>query len=420
MRSLICVFTVTFLFVGFAHAGHVEQIKEKKLPQDERIVNSISKVKKLEPYVENWVYEWNFKIGKDEVIDEITTLDGGIGDLLRSDSLNGELLLYSGLVAHYAYNLDLQEYWDSAEARLMKAGDIMKDDFRPDWFLALHYVQSQEVQEGMNLFLEITRERDIENGLFWEDYALSAYFSQMLQNVVMGLDKAKAIHGKDSQYEKLFGRKIRKKIVVPGKNSRIGAEELWTSRKSDSLIDFVSFPLGYRVSIPGHWKVSPSSYQNKAAGLTIELEPVKGMKGDVISTVTIFAHVAEKKETIEDFVAKFMKRYSDLREYEIDLGLNELSYIYADSNVYSEEGGARLLVACFERDEPRYRGVRLEEPQESSNTSGDVQYRALNADRLFTRFKGKMFYLILLDCTESIFEKSLSELNGIMKSFRVD
>jgi len=168
MRSLICFFITTFISLQSAYAGHLEHINVERLTQDEEIVNNMVKMKKLEPYVENWVHQWNFKIGKDEVINEINTLHSEINGYLENDSLNGELFLYSGLVAHYSYNLDLQEYWDLAEAHLLRAGELMKRDFRPDWFLGLHYVKSNYVKEGMSLFLDIASERDIENGLFWE------------------------------------------------------------------------------------------------------------------------------------------------------------------------------------------------------------------------------------------------------------
>jgi hypothetical protein len=420
MRALICFFITTFISIQSAYGGHLEHINLDRLPQDVYFLNNMAKMKELEPYVEDWVYEWNFKIGKDEVINEIKKLHLEIDRYLENDSSNGELFLYSGLVAHYAYNLDLQEYWELAEANLLKAKELMKNDFRPDWFLGLHYVKSEQAKEGMNLFLNIASERDIENGLFWEDYAFSAYSSQMLQNTVMGLDKAKEIHRKDSQYEKLFGKKIRKKFVVPGNNSKLEVKKLWTLSKSDSLINFACFPLGYKLSVPLHWRVQPFPYQKRTAGFYIEIEPIKGIKGDVISTMTIFAHVAKKKESIEDFMKKFVKSDFDLNEYELDLGLNEFSYVYTDSNVYSEEGGARVLLACFERDEPKYSGVKLEEPRELSNTSSGVQYYGLDTDKVFSRFKGRLFYVIVLECSESIFDKSLSEFNRTLKSFVVE
>jgi hypothetical protein len=423
MRSLIYFFITTFISLQFANAGHLEQINVRTLPQDENITNNLLKMKALEPYVEYWVYEWNFKIGKDKVINEINALYSEIAGYLKNDSLNGELFLYSGLIAHYAYNLDLQEYWELAEAHLLKARELMKGDFRPDWFLGLHYIQSDHIKEGMNVFLNITKERDIENGLFWEDYAMSSYFSQMFQNTLMGLDKAKEILGEDSDYEKLFGKKIRKKISVPGKKSKIEIRKLWNLSKSDSLINFVSFPLGYRISIPLHWKVRPFPYQKRAAGLYVEIEPIKGIHGDMLPTMTVSAHVAGKKENIEDFIKNAMNAMKfdvSFEKYNCNLGLNESSYIGINSVLYPEEGGARIILVYFERNEPEYKGIRLERPREFSNTSEGANFYSLNADKIFSRFNGKLFYVIVLECSESIFEKSLAEFNRALKSFIVE
>lgn len=420
MKSLICFFITAFISLQAAQAGHLQQIDVRALPQDANMINNVSKMKILEPYVEIWVPNWNFKIRKEEVISEINMLYSEIDGYLKGDSLNGELFLYSGLVAHYAYNLDLQQYWESAKVNLVKARELMKDDFRPDWFLGLHYIKSLHTKEGMSVFLNIAKEKDVEDGLFWEDYALAAYFSQMLQNALWGLDKAKTTLGEDSDYEKLFGQKIRKKFSTPDKNSKIDSKQLWELSKSDSLIDFASYPLGYRVSIPSNWKVYPTPFQKKVGALSIEMEPVKGIKGDVVPSMSIFTYVAEKKENIEDFIKKFMKPNVDFEKCELGLGLNESSYVGSDSKVYSKEGGAKIILVYFERNEPEYKGIKLEKPHESSSPSGEVEYYSLTKDRIFSRFNGRLFYLILLDCSESVFDRTLPKFNHTLKSLIVE
>jgi hypothetical protein len=420
MRTAFWFLMILFVSFQLAYAGHIDQINIERLPQDENVLNGMAEMKKLEPFVEDPIYEWNFGIDKNDVIVKVRTLYNEIGRYSENDPQNGELFLYSGLMAHYAYNLDLQEYGELTEANLQKAKKLMKDDFRPDWFLGLHYVKSEHVNEGMNLFLEISGKWEIENGLFWEDFALSAFFSQMLQNAIMGLDKAKGILHTDSEYEELFGKEIREKFEVPEKNSKIETKQLWTQIKSDSRNDFISFPLGYRISIPADWKVQPLPYKNGTAGLNIEMEPIKGIEGDVVSTISILAYVPNENESFEDFMKKFMKPDCDLKEYDLNLGLNEFSYVCTNNNIYSQEGGARILLVYFEREEPEYKGAKLEGLQEFPDTTSDFTFYDLTEDRAFTRFNGKLFYLVILDSCESIFEKGLSEFNRTLKSFAVE
>jgi hypothetical protein len=420
MRTAFWFLIIVFASFQLAYAGHLDQINVGRLPQNENFLNSLAEMKKLEPFVEDPISEWNFGIDKNDIIVKIRTLYNEIGRYSEKDPQNGELFLYSGLMAHYAYNLDLQEYGKLAEADLQKAKKLMKDDFRPDWFLGMHHIKSQRNREGMEVFLETAGKWEIENGLFWEDYAMSAYFSQMLQNVVMALDKAREIYNKDSEYEELFGRITRDKFIVPMRNSAFETQEIWTQIKSESKNDFISFPLGYRISIPSDWKVQPLPYKSGTAGLNIEIEPIRGIEGDVLSTIIIFAYVPDKNETFEDFMRKFMKPDCDMKKYDLNLGLNEFSYICTNRNIYAQEGGARILMVYFEREEPKYKGVKLEGLQEIPDTTGNFTFYDLTKDRVFSRFDNKLYYLVILDSCESIFEKSLSEFNRTLKSFVVE
>jgi hypothetical protein len=233
----------------------------------------------------------------------------------------------------------------------------------------------------------------------------------------MALDKTKEILQKDSENEELFGKITRDKFRVPKRDSKLETKQLWTQITSDSRNDFISFPLGYRVSTSSDYNVKPLPYNNGTTGLSIEIGPLKGIGGDVVSTLSIITHVPNENESFEDFMKKFMKPDCDLKEYDLDLGLNEFSYVCTNSNLYSQEGGARMLLVYFERNEPKYKGAKLEGLQEIPDTSSNFTFYDPTEDRAFARFDGKLFYLVILDSCESIFEKSLSEFNRTMKSF---
>jgi len=75
--------------------------------------------------------------------------------------------------------------------------------------------------------------------------------------------------------------------------------------------------------------------------------------------------------------------------------------------MYEDIGGGHLYMIGVERESPEFSGLQLENPELLPlGTPGQVSYyRGTNVK---TRFKGKIFYAILLDSCEDIHDQSLA------------
>src|SRR5258708_22029490 len=107
------VFFSAFLLSASAGA-QFRQIDPAKLPQDQRVRAAYSGVQAVESMAHRWSPKWTYNTPKDQVVAQLTS---GLNDLRSAETAapgNEELLLLTGLVAHLAYNLDVEETWDVA------------------------------------------------------------------------------------------------------------------------------------------------------------------------------------------------------------------------------------------------------------------------------------------------------------------
>lgn len=62
------------------------------------------------PYYDHWSPDWVYAVPKDSLVRELKRCLS-VYEPLRSDTAESGLLL--GEIAHYIYNLDVQNYWDT-------------------------------------------------------------------------------------------------------------------------------------------------------------------------------------------------------------------------------------------------------------------------------------------------------------------
>ncbi len=94
---------------------------------------------------------------------------------------NAELALLSGLVASYAFNLDVKDSGNIAPAALSAATKLDSSDLRAQWFLAAHNCQTSKLlKEGMSAMLDVqaSSRNDLPSS-FWFDYMTCATLTDM-------------------------------------------------------------------------------------------------------------------------------------------------------------------------------------------------------------------------------------------------
>lgn len=81
-----------------------------------------------------WHDVWRFPTPKEKVA---LLLEKSLNELRRAavaEGSNAELWLLSGLVAHYAYNVDVEGSYELAMKSFDVAKKLAPDDYRSSWF----------------------------------------------------------------------------------------------------------------------------------------------------------------------------------------------------------------------------------------------------------------------------------------------
>jgi len=88
--------------------AQLRHIDPAKLPQDGRIQKIYSDLLPVEPMVHSWSSTWSHATPKEQVT---SLLASSLHDLKVAETenpKNAELFLLTGLVAHFAYNVDVE------------------------------------------------------------------------------------------------------------------------------------------------------------------------------------------------------------------------------------------------------------------------------------------------------------------------
>jgi hypothetical protein len=162
------------LFISLACLAQTKDIDSAKLPQTPAVQAAYRSAQDLERYADTWSTNWNYDIPKAQVQDKLADDLGILSKALQSDPNNHELQLLTGLVAHFAYNVNDEAAFQIATDNLTRAASADPADIRGEWFLGIHQCQALQVVDGMNRLLEIEAKVKNPPTDFWNDYATCA------------------------------------------------------------------------------------------------------------------------------------------------------------------------------------------------------------------------------------------------------
>ena len=98
---------ILFLLLALPAGAELAAIHAAALPQETSVLAALDDATQLEAYSSSFTQEWRFPVSKDEVATRLGKDLGFLQASLKSHPQNVELLLLTGLVAHYAYNVDV-------------------------------------------------------------------------------------------------------------------------------------------------------------------------------------------------------------------------------------------------------------------------------------------------------------------------
>ena len=400
--------TIAFLYLilvaNFAFAD-VHYIDISKITSDSKLVDAFTFVKDNTPYYEVWTNQWNYDIPKDQLIKK---LHGIYEEFSALPKKNEELYLLLGDIAHYLYNMDDQPSYELAVSNYEQAINANPDDYRAYWFLGYHYGLANVPKLA---FVNFNKARKLlpedQPADFWNNYAWESSIANMPEHSIYAMDKVRSITGQEGTFEQQLGSAVRKQIVPVDKDSTYKWKNLWTYDKGD-MISFTSLPLGIEVSVDSMWHLSIYDYNNHQSGFVITPPAIANSKGtDITYTIGIIMKTPGKNEKLADFVKKVTSQYRDNKEITFSTKYDKMiAYESRDSTIYPNIGGGHFYTIGIERDEPKYPGLHFETPASAPMKSGELSY--FKAPEHRERFKGRIFYIIMLDTCEDIFSQSSS------------
>jgi len=409
----VCAVSV---FVAPLCSAQLGLIDAAKLPQTADVQSAYRNALTVERYAQSWSNQWSYSVPKADVA---KTLTASLETLLKANKSavdNHELQLATGLVAHFAYNLDVEAAYKPAVEFLSKASQGNPTDIRGSWFLGIHECQALHVISGMTRLLAVEASAKSLPSDFWSDYIACANVAIMPAHALRGIDRAVELGSPREDYRNV--RDIGESRYKTADLSKpVNEHDAWTSDDLEGgRLKFTSRLCGISFVANGNWtlQVPPVSNETCKAWMT---PPAK--KGQPSPTILVMARMAKEGETLDAFAREMLenptKGTSDLSSAPCPVEhCARLELV--DKSIYSKQGGAHALLMTFERPLPRYDGLLFETPQEPPATGKINTPVAFRFALQYRRMPGRIFYAVLLDSNAQIFDGAKPDWEVVVKS----
>ncbi len=402
-----------FLAISVNCRAHVDHVNISKITSDSKLLDGFRFVKENQNYYSHWTPQWEHNKPKQEIIKKLREVYQSFENLKDTQI---DLSLLQGDIAHYLYNLDDTVFFKVAVEKYETAKSIDPKDFRSYWFLGYHYSQANVPMKGIENLLKAKTLLPVTQPVdFWNDYAWATAIANMPANCLFAMDRVRDIDGRPGHFENQLGNVIKKRIVPVDKAKSYPKEEIWDGFPG-KYATLLSRPLGLKVFVDSTWNISIFDYQKNQGVMILKPNAIKSKQGREINyTIAMLIKTAEETEKLEDYLNIFIDRYKNKKQ----IGFSEkyektIAYEVTDPNLYKEIGGARLYLVGVERNEPRYPGLILENPfTMPKNETGGLSFYQANESK--DRFKGRIFYAIMLDSCEFIHEESFKMFKALFE-----
>jgi hypothetical protein len=404
----------------------VAAIRASALPQETAVLAALDDARQLEPYSAVWTADpqWHFPVTKANVAARLGKDLGFLTIAAKNHPDNAELLLLTGLVARYAYNLDVDGSYDAAMNMLDQAEKLAPGDFRAPWFRATLKCQTTEPDKGAVDFLAIEAGHTWDQlpVAFWDDYMECALLTGMPAHALRAISYTEKLHAPETT-----GRRasiidiIRKRFDAYDPKKQYEPKEVWSIENIGDNTVFTGSLCGVRLRTHGNWEAENLALSNGSCVANFGTGPYKGTVHDLHPEILVLVQQPKDGESLEEYAKKFQKDGT----FDPDPALHcPVAHCIALKGVqpgmYKKDGDGHGRMVFFERDEPEYPGLIFESPLDlpkSDGSSGVTYYRP---DKIQERIPGKLYYLVLLDTAASIEEPAIKDFDFFLQNLTVE
>jgi addiction module HigA family antidote len=304
--AILLAFLVSFLTPRTV--ADIAAIHASALPQETAVLAALDDATQLEPYCRSWTNNWKYPIAKE---DAATRLGKDLGFLtlaLKNNPDNAELLLLTGIVAHYAYNLDLSGSYDTAIGVLGQAQKLVPTDVRAPWFRASLLCQTTQPKSGADEFLAIEGSHawDQLPAAFWDDYMECVSVTSMPAHILRAAHYLEKLHAPASEMRTFLTNGARKRFDPFDPKKDYEPKEVWRVANAGENPEFTSTTCGLRFLAHGDWAVNQLAVTKGSCVAYFSTGPYKAATRNLRPSVLLLLKQPEGNETLQEFSKKFL------------------------------------------------------------------------------------------------------------------
>jgi hypothetical protein len=413
IQFLVCLLATSAL-------SQIRQIDRTKLPQDGAVQSAYSDLLPIDQFARTYEAKWRFPVPKDQVASRFLLALHTLENAQKQTPTSKELQLFTGLVAHLAYNLDIEEAYDPAMKLLQAQAN---EDFRAAWFLGMLQCQSNDPVGGMRQLLRVETSSIPLPRAFWEDYANCAGVANMPVHAIRAYDNARKIPDGppvDDQLEQL----ARNRIGPSSPTAKYQKNLAWSAEEIAGKVRFTSTLCGESFEAKLDSPIEISDVSNGSCLVSFQSGVYEAGHSKSAARIIFLMESAKHDQTLEAYADATLAepRYASARPITgLPCPVSKcLIFDIHNREMDSKEGGDHMLAVFFASEQPDYPDLRLEYPQSlpKTDTSGPPQFfRPVDTLR---RFHGTLFTVVLLDASESIHRQARGDLENFLTSLVVD
>jgi hypothetical protein len=411
--ALLCVFTAPAF-------SQISQIDRSKLPKDGAVQSAYSDLLPIDQFARTCKATWRFPIPKADVASRFLLALRTLEDAQKQAPSNKELQIFTGLVAHLAYNLDIEEAYDTALKQLQPR---TSEDFRAAWFLGIHQCQSNDPVGGMKNLLRVETLSIPLPGAFWQDYANCAGVTDMPIHAIRAYDNARKSADElpiDAQLEQI----ARNRIKSSSATASYPAKQVWYTEKTGDRVRFTSTVCGESFEAKIDSPIELSDITNGSCLATVRSGVYPIDHGNSASLILILTESAKHGETLESYAHNTLAvpRYSSAKPITgLPCPVSKcLTFDIHNRDMDPNEGGDHMLAVFLASEQPDYPGFRLEHPHPLPKPDTSEQPQFLRPADTLRRFDGTLFTVVLLDASEEIHRQARNDFENVLKSLVID
>ena len=415
-------FAIAILLSATPAFASLADIQTAKLPQTAAAQQAYNDAVTLEPMVEQWTSNWNYPTAKQDVVSRLSADLAVLQAAAQSAPDNEEVLLLTGTVAHYAYNVDVASAAQVAVDSFQKAEKLAPADYRPGWFLGTQECQSNAIVDGMNAFLDVEGKFPQQSlpVNFWDDYVFCAGVSNMPAHALRAAAYLKSVNAPDSAIVDTVLSAAQARIQPLDLSDTIPAQQIWQSTDEGANVLFTNFGFGLDFQIPAKWQLKPSDVQQGTCVLQIGAGPEQGVSGAIFPVILIVSRQAKSGEALSDFANQFLHADPFKSVSAANCPFKGCQVFEAvKPGTYGANGDGYAFAEVFEADAPAYPGLLLETP-EGPPTSNSSQTEVYRPPSRFARASGTLYYLVMLDTAGSVLPQAQADYATFLKSLQVE